>query len=875
MEDGLFKIFRELNELRVRFNVKIRLPKIAVTGLQSAGKTTFIERTRCPVSYTLVHDEDIEIGRVAFEVNGVRMLNDEDAVACIEAHMETIRQTVRGGFDTTELPVTIRGAHLPNMMIVDLPGLLPTSLDAADPVNDITVINKIVASYLRDPSFKVIVVVKCTESTKTMTETELLNRLATEIEHHRLPDPTWTRRCIMVVNKCDSVFSGWADVDRANNFFAPVLESGLKHYFVSMNPGQFQRGGYFSSDFNRERATCQQIQEYYQSLEAAEETFFKGWIDRLQPSNKWNNNNVSLIGLKKAKAGIQQLWTSAFVETYPELIASLEERIIVCENELRAIDRKLTRVDSKSLQSAFRKYVIEFLREIKGIQQGQPLTSTLMVNSVSVAQYDTTTIYNYENPDDYSIPIYDPSRFGKTYKEDVEHFEREGKKYKFYLSPDQLASIDHLGDPDQGLGKSLSMKQVAIHGVRRLSKCLSYMMINSTTTLSATAEEVAAFGGRLSTGYYDAHKAVQHLARRHLLRHNKAIDWFCACAKEMYSRHTDSVLDHVARRLKEMDVFTSPALAPFVGDVTAAYVEALEERCFEPLRLSFEEDCRKAAFYIPIDTFSGDIMAACMCPSAETLTNSRSVSLDSDDDDEFDIFADADNGIGGGGNPIHRFGKAAVVTAVGAFAGPVTASIAAPAISSIVDAIAGPAKSSPLPVAPQRGGQYFRNPAGARHSTPPNPHIKAKVAAVRTIRDGLNRHFAMTFNAADLIEGGLEEVLPQLPYDIEPERDVAVARQLYFSSVRHLEQSFRRSLEYYLVHAHNEDPERSIEDLMFEKLKKYDGGTLRKMIEDEEPGMRERQEHLAEELEALKEVVPKARRLLKQMEMGHRIGGAW
>ncbi|KAI9337074.1 hypothetical protein DFJ73DRAFT_798600 [Zopfochytrium polystomum] len=873
-DEGLFKVFTELNDLSVKFGVELPLPKIAVAGIQSAGKTTLIESylsrplglaceetgTRCPVSYTLMFDRNVEVGTLQFEIDGIPH-DERCAHTAIEQHMARIKDSPRE-FTSQELKVVIRGANLPNILIVDLPGLLPGEAPRAgagpDPTRSET-IDQITAGYLRDPSFHVIVVVKCTESVSTMMEKSMLTRLATEIRHSREPDREWAKRCIMVVNKCDTVFNGIYKTDAANKMFEPVINNFPIHYFVAMKPSVFIRGangmtGTQHSTFDRATATFEEICAYYKSLEESEENYFGDWIRRLDQPLKWNMRNESYIGLKNAKLGIHQLWLQALSKAYPEVMRKLTSRIKSCEQDLRIVEDKL-KVDKGPLSASFDRYIEKFLEQIKRIQVGKPRSSTLMDDdsNVPVAVYPSETISNFQHiaVGPGSNKKFNPADFGRTYKQDVEQFEALVRNFYFYISPEDLASDRHLGVPNQGLGEELTMRQVALGGIRRLAKCLSYMMLAYTTKLGSTKEEMLALGQRVTGNHYDGHEAVQNLARNHLLQNGSVMEWFCECAMEIYSRHTDLVHEFLWSR-DGLTIFGEHNMVSVVHAVTQAYKEAVSELCLNPLKKSFKEDCRKLAFYIPMDTVSTDIIASCMCrvdatlhhPSTYRSSAWRTAGVAAPALQQMTMM-DEETSAGDDGDPM---------------------------VHSVVDRAwygsgwRGPKRGNhgeKQQHPQQRGGLYF-DADRKDDASPVNPHTQNKITAILQLCGELQLHTRL-FNVADLVEGGLEEVLPQLPYDMDPQRDIKIAQQLYFSSTRHLEQSFRRSVEYYLIRRMEEDPDREIEKLIKKKLQDFTGEKLLNILMPDMELLKRRKSYLEEELAKLQAIIPQAQLLLKQL----------
>lgn len=173
-EDGgmLFNKLRKLitcvDELRdAGLNQYINLPRIAVLGQQSSGKSSVLESivgidflprgsgvvTRRPAELRLVHEpDDNTIPWAEFaELKGQKFTDFEEVKNTIETLTEKVAGKKKGIVDKP-IVVTIHSHTCPDLTVIDLPGITRIPLEGSDQGKDIEKVTKKMAlRYVKDP----------------------------------------------------------------------------------------------------------------------------------------------------------------------------------------------------------------------------------------------------------------------------------------------------------------------------------------------------------------------------------------------------------------------------------------------------------------------------------------------------------------------------------------------------------------------------------------------------------------------------------------------------------------------------------------------------------------------------------------------------
>lgn len=151
-----------------RVNEHVRPPRIAVVGGQSTGKSSFLQLiarvfgllpqgtgivTRCPIELTLENDLSLVQPQMFFDGDDSHVYTD---VAQVRTKITNRTQTLAPG-DVSDQPVrlTVRSSEVPNLTLIDLPGLIAhSSEDANLPAK----IQALVHDYIKDENTLIVCV---------------------------------------------------------------------------------------------------------------------------------------------------------------------------------------------------------------------------------------------------------------------------------------------------------------------------------------------------------------------------------------------------------------------------------------------------------------------------------------------------------------------------------------------------------------------------------------------------------------------------------------------------------------------------------------------------------------------------------------------
>lgn len=180
------KITDDCTQLKIQTNLVVRLPEIVVCGMQSAGKSSVMDRL---AGHRLFPKGDDLVTRMPFRLKLFRRTNDElremagrdvsfiikimnaggvmevppaeaDIAAIIQERMKTLVNGV--GMIDREFVLEVYHPDAPNMDLLDLPGLVQVAGQGVHP-NVVPMARKIAQKYIEDKNNLVLAVLPCTE----------------------------------------------------------------------------------------------------------------------------------------------------------------------------------------------------------------------------------------------------------------------------------------------------------------------------------------------------------------------------------------------------------------------------------------------------------------------------------------------------------------------------------------------------------------------------------------------------------------------------------------------------------------------------------------------------------------------------------------
>eukprot|EP01016_Furgasonia_blochmanni_P039369 TRINITY_DN4881_c0_g2_i13.p1 TRINITY_DN4881_c0_g2~~TRINITY_DN4881_c0_g2_i13.p1 ORF type:complete len:725 (+),score=184.79 TRINITY_DN4881_c0_g2_i13:160-2334(+) len=211
--DNLRKLINVVDELRdVGLQQYINLPRIAVLGTQSSGKSSLLESivgidflprgegvvTRRPLELRLVHDLGADEPWGVFEVEkGKKYTNFEQVTNKINELTDQVAGKNKGIIDDP-IVLTVHSKSCPDLTVVDLPGITRIPLANSDQPKDIERITREMAGrYCRDPRTIILCVIPANADLSTSDALQMAREL----------DPEGTRT-IGVFTKIDIMDKG-------------------------------------------------------------------------------------------------------------------------------------------------------------------------------------------------------------------------------------------------------------------------------------------------------------------------------------------------------------------------------------------------------------------------------------------------------------------------------------------------------------------------------------------------------------------------------------------------------------------------------------------------------------------------------------------
>jgi len=209
---------------RLGVEKEVPLPQIAVMGDQSCGKSSVLEAlsgvpfprgtglvTRCPCQLTMKRSVDeqwrgsVKVLRrsgqaVAGDANVAKEVTSPSALTqAIEACTNHLTQSISGSFSADSIVVEVRAPHVPDLTIIDLPGIVRTATAGQD-MSVITQVGETIERYLSQDRTIILAIVPANQDVATVDILERALRV----------DPTGART-IGVLTKPDLVGDGGED----------------------------------------------------------------------------------------------------------------------------------------------------------------------------------------------------------------------------------------------------------------------------------------------------------------------------------------------------------------------------------------------------------------------------------------------------------------------------------------------------------------------------------------------------------------------------------------------------------------------------------------------------------------------------------------
>eukprot|EP00931_Biecheleriopsis_adriatica_P120368 TRINITY_DN95489_c0_g1_i1.p1 TRINITY_DN95489_c0_g1~~TRINITY_DN95489_c0_g1_i1.p1 ORF type:complete len:761 (+),score=179.54 TRINITY_DN95489_c0_g1_i1:50-2332(+) len=333
------------------------VPVLCTVGMQSSGKTTFVEAltrfrigttcsgtgTRCPVRYVLRDGEEY------FSVGGKKLSNRQDIQAAVESHMAGLsdQPCELDRFSMDELKVEITSAGLPELDITDLPGL-KTKGEGAE------AIKTVVRSYVESESARPIVLVKATENVETQADVALLAEVGIE---------PGKRSAVFIVNYFNDQLYKFSRISELNEYCRGYVQYYHQVFFCMLVYSPEAKVKKDKLDFQGQCA-------YYTELPQKEKDAFD---ERVAACTKDEDLHVKHVtnnfGIAHAVHKMQSMIHEFINEQgrkYADRIAPLKEQYV---GHIRGLETSLRQCNSDFIKEQREKFVEKFGQTVRCFQQ--------------------------------------------------------------------------------------------------------------------------------------------------------------------------------------------------------------------------------------------------------------------------------------------------------------------------------------------------------------------------------------------------------------------------------------------------------------------------------------------------------------------------
>lgn len=324
----------------------VSLPRIAVLGLQSAGKSSLLESivgfdflprgegvvTRRPLELRLVHAVDVKEPYGVFEKISNEKFNSFSKIRDKIVEYTNKDAGVRKGIINTPITLTVYSANCPDLSLVDLPGITKIPVrDSDHPLNIEELTTNLALNYVRDPR----TIILCTVQANIDLSTSDAIKIAKQIDLNG-------ERTICALTKVDLVDRGSDILNILNND-----EIVLKYGYVAVK--------------NRSMQDIKDNITVAQGLELEEKFFSQDkYIDF---------KNRGLVGTKNLVNRLSMILSKNIQNSLPQIIKELREKIEMTERELRELGNPLPDHNSDKLQLIYNlasEFCVAYKDSIKG-----------------------------------------------------------------------------------------------------------------------------------------------------------------------------------------------------------------------------------------------------------------------------------------------------------------------------------------------------------------------------------------------------------------------------------------------------------------------------------------------------------------------------
>jgi hypothetical protein len=651
MDRELFSQYLAIREnlSTLKYELKnLNIPKLVLVGIQSAGKTTFLEvltglplgfvsqktGNRCLVEYTLSHVPDLDGYEVEVKSPSslyYKKISEKELVKEVSKHMKELEN--EKSFSNEIFSVLIRSKYVFDLILLDSIGFIPNS--ANDDSDDSDRIKEINATVLRDLSYQPIVILKATENVETVPDKDVIGPAF--VDKHLLCDlpirPNWKKESIFIMNYMNDQLPKLTTIEEANEFF--TLDSHSLIYFVALKP---------DIHYKRNKTThYDEIKRKLLTVREEETEMFNKWKENLMKTSSSGSTisvSSSLKNVLLNRLGITNT-ISIIISTWGKQIANFFDSTL---NEIRLRQPKV--LDS-----------IITLRKRLDLSNGSIIRDRCseMINEFY------RRIQAFQKRDSYALGVhkvcYSNEEYGSSFKDDLENIPSASSYHCLFIKEYDIIMKEITSNgilPEVSFGKDCQFRLLGTRAYRRVLSILNLMLISQD--FQTKSDDHLRQLGETRSGEYNPMEACTQLAREQITEAGSAIEWFTDMLRSLAMRYCNIVINSLISdsgpfpELKGI-IILQEALRKNYQDFINSLLMKLRNRWEEdiemystvikfdaPVRMllsllvtPFEESLKDAAMYYPVNA-----------PAVEGGRREGTMIDGGDDDEDEDVVGEAD-----------------------------------------------------------------------------------------------------------------------------------------------------------------------------------------------------------------------------------------
>jgi hypothetical protein len=500
-------------------------------------------------------------------------------------------QSLGRTFSPDPIQVAIYSTKVVNIVFTDIPGLITNPQDATQ-VKEADEVARIVSDYARDPTYKIVAVLKSTEEYHTNTDISLLNRqifLNNDPTLKFPPRVDWETSTVKVVNRINEHLHNAVTADTAN---ALIGSSSLTNnvFFVSLKPDKL---------WNRRTATFDEVQQRILSLDGQEMSLYQDWKGTITDMHKWNTANDARLGLKRAEDYIFNMFQDA-VQTFIKSVKNLvRHELDSVQKQLAVVLAEESTANGVGLEVMLNSFIHEFMEHIEKVQ-----------NTESMSPTDSTLPKNSYHVKEYGQRIETELASSLSLQSMADNWKHDGFNVDVKLLKQNLPATTFI--------RKWSYQLLGLSSYNRLLEIFTYTLISHIIpTITEDEIEAAAPDGKSGVSKdFPVVKLITQIARREVINAKQGIKWLEEALRVSSNYCLETVLNHL---LKKSGRYNLLSMNDVVYSTMASYYQDSVKKLLDKITDRWNEDIEIHSATIQADLPAKTIFSLLLIPQEELV----------------------------------------------------------------------------------------------------------------------------------------------------------------------------------------------------------------------------------------------------------------